>query len=140
MPRDICLGDRKVRLRWRKRAGMRESRCPRETFTEWLPAVRPRARLTGRLRARIGEAIGDELMPAAAAARRYGVADRTAAAAFTEYADAQLADLGENQDQSRRPGSTSSAAASPAPPRRRPGPLGVVHPPGRTSTPAAPSA
>ena len=46
----------------------------------------------------IGEAAGDDLMPAAAAARRYGVSDRTAAAAFTAYADAQLADLDEHQD------------------------------------------
>jgi transposase len=37
-------------------------------------------------------------MPAAAAARRYGVSDRTAARAFTAYADAQLADLDEQQE------------------------------------------
>ena len=36
-------------------------------------------------------------MPAAAAARRYGVSDRTAARAFTAYADEQLADLDERQ-------------------------------------------
>ena len=97
MPRDLPLGDRKIRPRWRKlRLACVNAECPRATFTEWLPAVRPRARLTGRLRTRIGQAIGDDLMPAAAAARRYGVADRTAAAAFTEYADAQLADLREH--------------------------------------------
>ena len=37
-------------------------------------------------------------MPAAAAARRYGVSDRTAARAFTAYADEQLADLDEQQE------------------------------------------
>ena len=77
---------------------MRQPRCSRGTFTESLPAVPARARLTARLRARLGEVIGDELMPAAAAARRYRVSDRTAAAAFTAYADAQLADLDEHQD------------------------------------------
>ena len=93
-PRDIRLGDRQVRLRWRKkRWTCGNPRCPRKTFTESLPAVPARARLTARLRTRLGEAVGDELMPAAAAARRYGVSDRTAAAAFTAYADAQLADL-----------------------------------------------
>ena len=67
------------------------------TFTEWLPAVRHRARLTSRLRTRLGEAVGDDLMPAAAAGRRYGVSDRTAARAFTAYADEQLAGLDERQ-------------------------------------------
>ena len=81
-----------------KALDLRQRGCPRETFTESLPAVPPRARLTARLRTRIGEAIGDDLMPAAAAARRYRVSDRTAAAAFTAYADAQLADLDEHQD------------------------------------------
>ena len=98
-PRDGYLGDRQVRLRWRKRrwtCGNQD--CSRKTFTESLPAVPARARLTARLRARLGEVIGDELMPAAAAARRYRVSDRTAAAAFTAYADAQLADLDEHQD------------------------------------------
>ena len=98
-PRDVYLGDRQVRLRWRKRrwtCGNED--CSRKTFTESLPAVPARARLTARLRARLGEVIGDELMPAAAAARRYQVSDRTAASAFTAYADAQLADLDEHQD------------------------------------------
>ena len=98
-PRDIRLGDRQVRLRWRKkRWTCGNEDCARKTFTEFLPAVPPRARLTARLRTRLGEAVGDELMPAAAVARRYGVSDRTAARAFTEYADAQLADLDEHPD------------------------------------------
>jgi Helix-turn-helix domain of transposase family ISL3 len=67
--------------------------CERKTFTEALPVVPPRARLTSRLQSRLGQAVGDDLMPAAAAARRYGVSDRTAARAFTAYAGTQLADL-----------------------------------------------
>jgi transposase len=98
-PRDLPLGDREVRARWRKmRLACGNTGCPVGTFTEWLPAVQPRARLTARLRTRIGAAIGDDLMPAATAARRYGVSDRTATAAFTAYADQQLADLRENRE------------------------------------------
>ena len=69
-PRDVYLGDRQVLLRWRKRRRECENQdCQRKTFTESLPAVPPRARLTSRLRTRLGEAVGDDLMPAAAAAR-----------------------------------------------------------------------
>ncbi|MGH3410301.1 MAG: ISL3 family transposase [Streptosporangiaceae bacterium] len=98
-PRDGYLGDRQVRLRWRKRRwACGNGECARKSFTESLPAVPARARLTARLRTRLGQVIGDELMPAAAAARRYRVSDRTAALAFTAYADVQLADLDEHAD------------------------------------------
>jgi len=98
-PRDLPLGDRKIRTRWRKyRFTCGNEECPVGTFTEWLPAVPPRARLTARKRTRIGQDIGDDLVPAATTARRHGVSDRTAAAAFTQYADAQLADLDEHAD------------------------------------------
>ena len=97
-PRDMFIGDRQVLLDWRKtRWHCGTPGCEQGTFTESLPAVRHRSRLTTRLRTRLGEAVGDDLMPAAAAARRYGVADRTAARAFTAYADAQLADLDQQQ-------------------------------------------
>ena len=97
-PRDMFIGDRQVLLDWRKtRWHCDTPGCEQGTFTESLPAVKHRARLTSRLRTRLGEAVGDDLMPAAAAARRYGVSDRTAARAFTAYADQQLADLDERQ-------------------------------------------
>ena len=93
-PRDVFIGDRQILLCWRKtRWHCDGPGCEQGTFTEALPAVRARARLTARLRARLGEAVGDDLMPAAAAARRYGVSDRTAARAFTAYAGQQLAGL-----------------------------------------------
>ena len=140
-PRDILLGDRQLLPRWRKRRWACENEgCPRGTFTESLPAVPPRARLTARLRTRIGEAIGDDLMPAAQAARRYGVSDRTAAAAFTAYAGTQLADLRDHQVLPRRPGSTSSAVASPAPPLATARPARNGSPTWWTSATAAPSA
>ena len=133
-PRDACPGDRQILLRWRKRRWeCQNPDCERKTFTESLPAVPPRARLTSRLRARLGQAVGDDLLPAAAAARRYGVSDRTAARAFTAYADAQLADLDEQQEPVEAAGIDEFRRGIPglaAGPRRRPGPLGVVHPPG----------
>ena len=71
-PRDVFIGDRQVLLRWRKtRWYCGSPGCDQGTFTEALPAVPARARLTGRLRTRLGACIGDDLMPAAAAARRY---------------------------------------------------------------------
>ena len=98
-PRDMFIGDRQVLLDWRKTRWRCDTPgCEQGTFTEWLPAVKHRARLTSRLRTRLGEAVGDDLMPASAAARCYGVSDRTAARAFTAYADEQLADLDEQQE------------------------------------------
>jgi transposase len=115
-PRDLPLGDRKIRPRWRKtRFTCRNRGCPVGTFTEWLPAVPSRVRLTARLRARIGRAVGDDLMPAAAAARAYGVCDRTATAAFTEYADAQLADLDEHAEPVEAAGIDEFRRGIPAP-------------------------
>jgi transposase len=98
-PRDMLIGDRQVLLDWRKTRWRCDTPgCEQGTFTEWLPAVKHRARLTSRLRTRLGQAVGDDLMPASAAARCYGVSDRTAARAFTAYADEQLADLDEQQE------------------------------------------
>ncbi len=98
-PRDMFIGDRQVLLDWRKTRWRCDTPgCEQGTFTEWLPAVKHRARLTSRLRTRLGEAVGDDLMPASAAARCYDVSDRTAARAFTAYADEQLADLDEQQE------------------------------------------
>ena len=113
-PRDVFIGDRQVLLDWSKtrwRCGT--PGCEQGTFTEWLAAVKHRARLTSRLRTRLGEAVGDDLMPASAAARCYGVSDRTAARAFTAYADEQLADLDERQEPVEAAGVMSSAAAPP---------------------------
>ena len=114
-PRDVYLGDRQVLLRWRKRRWQCQNHdCQRKTFTESLPAVPPRARLTSRLRTRLGQAVGDDLMPAATAARRYGVSDRTAARAFTAYADTQLADLDEQQEPAEAAGIDEFRRGAPA--------------------------
>lgn len=60
-PRDVYLADRQILLCWRKKRWIcGNAKCGRETFTESLPAVRARARLTARLRTRLGEAVGDD--------------------------------------------------------------------------------
>ncbi len=98
-PRDVFTGDRQILLRWGKtRWYCSNPDCDQGTFTEALPAVPSRARLTARLRTRLGECIGDDLMSAAVAARHYGVSDRTAGLAFTAYAGDQLAGLDHEQD------------------------------------------
>jgi transposase len=95
-PRDIPWGPRAIRLKWRKRRMTCKNRkCGIRTFTEWLPAVPPRRRLTCRKREDIGAAVGDDLVSVADTARRHGVSERTAQASFAEYAEEQLADLEE---------------------------------------------
>ena len=66
--------------------------------------------------------IGDELMPAAAAARRYGSRTAPPRPRFTAYADAQLADLDEHQDPVEAAGVDEFRRGVPGPaadPRRR---------------------
>ena len=112
----MFIGDREVLLDWRKsrwRCGT--AGCEQGTFTEWLGAVKYRARLTSRLGTRLGQAVGDDLMPAAAAARCYGVSDRTATCAFTAYVMSSSLTWTSSRSQSRRAGLMSSAAASPPP-------------------------
>jgi hypothetical protein len=95
----VLIGDRQILLRWGKtRWYCSNPDCDQGTFTEALPAVPSRARLTARLRTRLGECIGDDLMSAVATARRYGVSGRTAARAFDAYASQQLAGLDDEQD------------------------------------------
>lgn len=49
-PRDLPYGEEPLAVRWRKRQfRCRERACPRKAFTESVPEVPPRARLTGRL-------------------------------------------------------------------------------------------
>jgi hypothetical protein len=143
-PRDMYPGDRQVLLAWRKtRWHCGTPGCEQGTFTGRLPAVRARARLTSRLRTRLGQAVGDDLMPAAAAARRYRVCDRTAARAFTAYADEQPADLDEQQDPVHAAGVDEFRRGAPPSmrtprPARSPGPAPNGSPTWSTWEPAAP--
>jgi transposase len=96
-PRDLPWGRRVIRLKWQKRRlTCKNRKCPVKTFTEWLPAVPRRKRLTARNRQDIGAAVGDDLQTVAAAARRHAVSERTAQAAFDDYAGKELADLDEH--------------------------------------------
>ena len=60
-PRDIPYGTRVLRLIWHKRRWRYKERlCPRASFTESLPAVRARSRLTTRLRTELGYAVAEQ--------------------------------------------------------------------------------
>jgi len=49
-PRDLPYGEEPLEIRWHKRQyWCREQACPRKAFTESVPEIPPRARLTGRL-------------------------------------------------------------------------------------------
>jgi len=72
-PRDIPYGTTRLRLighkrRWR----CKEQLCPRASFTESLPAVRARSRLTTRFRAELGSAVAEQQRCVSEAATHYG--------------------------------------------------------------------
>lgn len=70
-PRDLCCGSGSVALVWRKRRWYcDEPLCPRKSFTESLPAVPSRARITSRLRAQAGDLVVDGITATVQAAGR----------------------------------------------------------------------
>ncbi|HET7327165.1 MAG TPA: ISL3 family transposase [Nocardioidaceae bacterium] len=86
-PRDIPYGIGKIAVVWHKRRWRcRESLCPRQSFTESIAQVPPRARTTRRLR----EAVGDANRAVAEVAAAFGVSWPTAHTAFCEVADREL--------------------------------------------------
>jgi transposase len=91
-PRDIPYGTMRLRLfshkrRWR----CKERLCPRASFTESLPAVRARSRLTTRLRAELGCAVAEQQRCVSEAAAHYGASWPIVHAAFVEHVRAPLA-------------------------------------------------
>ncbi len=73
-PRDVPYGQAPVRLVWRKRRRRcRQTGCPRATFTEALPAVPARARVTTRLRRECGAGIADRFSCVLAGALHYRI-------------------------------------------------------------------
>lgn len=59
-PKDLPYGPAAVKLVWHKRRWRcRNVECPRQSFTEQVAAVPPRARTTARLRQAVAEAVGD---------------------------------------------------------------------------------
>jgi len=91
-PRDILTGQRLLRLIWHKRRWRcKERLCPRASFTESLPAVRARSRLTTRLRVELGCAIAEQGRVVSESAAHYGVDWSIVHNAFVEHVRIPLA-------------------------------------------------
>lgn len=91
-PRDVRGAGDVVRVRWVKRrwkCGLPS--CPRKTFTESVPRVPARHRVTGRLRDLVGSEVAERGITVAEAARHAGVSWPVAHAAFAGRADEVLA-------------------------------------------------
>jgi transposase len=86
-PRDVARGLDAVQVRWVKRRWKCETaECGRKTFTEWVPQVPPRCRLTGRLRELAVEEIVERGITPAEAARGNGMSWPVAHDAFAARA------------------------------------------------------
>jgi transposase len=87
-PRDLPCGGGRVGLVWVKRRWYcREGLCPKASFTESLPVVPARARLTARLRAEAGDRVKDGTCATViAAARQLGLSWPTAMDALWQQA------------------------------------------------------
>jgi transposase len=68
------VAGRRTGLAWTKRRWRCvNEQCRRKTFTEALPSIPPRSRLTSRLRASVGEAVADRGRTVVQAARDFEV-------------------------------------------------------------------
>ncbi len=91
-PRDLRRGLDQVLVCWLKRRWKCvRGECPRKTFTEALPQVPPRCRLTTRLRELAGAEVAGRGCTVAEAARWQGMSWPVAHAAFAGQADPVLA-------------------------------------------------
>jgi hypothetical protein len=90
-PRDLPVAGRRTELTWTKRRWRcRNPLCSQATFTESLPQIPPRSRLTGRLRTAIGVAVADGGRTVIQSARDHEVSWPVAQAAFAAAAQAGL--------------------------------------------------
>ena len=90
-PKDIPYGPAGVLVRWRKtRWRCKESYCQRDSFTESIDQVPPRARTTSRLRTQVAKAIGDAARSVAEVADAHNVSWPTAHRAFVAHAQERL--------------------------------------------------
>ncbi|HEX6519799.1 MAG TPA: ISL3 family transposase [Streptosporangiaceae bacterium] len=90
-PRDVRRAGDAVGLRWvkvRRKCGNQQ--CCRKTFTEWVPAVPPRCRITARLREQAGAEVTERGITPAEAARHAGVSWPVVHDAFAAAADPLL--------------------------------------------------
>jgi transposase len=91
-PRDLRRGLDEVAVCWLKRRWKCEQpACPRRTFTERVPQLPPRCRLTGRLRELAGAEVAGRGITPAEAGRWHQVSWPVAHQAFIEQAEPQLA-------------------------------------------------
>jgi transposase len=89
--RDVTFGDRKLTVVWAKRRWSCPAlACPRQTFTEHLPAVGHRRRITTRLRRSLATAIADQGRDVTEVAITHEVSWHTAHTAFAEQVDPTL--------------------------------------------------
>ncbi len=90
-PRDVRRAADTVALRWvRSRWKCGNPGCPRKTFTEWVPQVPPRCRITARLRDQAAHEVTERGIPPAEAARHAGISWPVAHKEFAARADALL--------------------------------------------------
>ncbi|WP_194894489.1 ISL3 family transposase [Catenulispora pinistramenti] len=90
-PRDLPVAGRSTLLTWTKRRWQcRKGDCPRRTFTEALPQIPPRSRLTCRLRESAGAAVADRGRTVVQSARDHEVSWPIAHAAFMAHAKQAL--------------------------------------------------
>ena len=90
-PRDVPYGTRALRLIWHKRRWRcKERLCRRSSFTESLPAVRARSRLTTRLRTELGYAVAEQGRVVSESAAHYGVDWSIVHDAFAAHVKAPL--------------------------------------------------
>jgi transposase len=90
-PRDVRRAGDPVDLRWVKvRRKCANLACPRKTFTEWVPGLPPRCRITARLREQAGAEVTERGITPAEAARHAGVSWPVVHEAFAAAADAVL--------------------------------------------------
>ena len=86
-PRDLPVARRRTELAWTKRRWRcRNPTCARATFTESVPQIPSRHRITARARAAIGAAVTDGGRTVIQAAREYEVSWPVAQAAFAHHA------------------------------------------------------
>ena len=110
-PRDVRRAGDPVGLRWVKRRWKcPEEGCDRKTFTERLPQVPPRCRITARLREQAGREVAERGITPAEAARHAGIswpvahdAFAAAAAPVLDQPAAPVAHLGIDEHRRGRP-------------------------------------
>ncbi|MDN3460681.1 helix-turn-helix domain-containing protein [Rhodococcus sp. APC 3903] len=90
-PKDILYGDQRIKPRWNKtRWRCREEYRERGSFTYAIEKIPRRARITGRLRTRIGAAIGNAARSVVEVAAAHNVSWPTAHRTFVERANRLL--------------------------------------------------